>query len=59
MEKIINPIMADNNKRLKCTFYYFGQCFAHGGGVAFCDPRGCKLHKEMIIHGNGKNKNNK
>lgn len=30
-EKIIHPIMAANNMKLKCSFFFFGQCQLLGG----------------------------
>jgi hypothetical protein len=32
--KSIHPIMAANNMKLECGFYFFGQCNYRGGGMS-------------------------
>lgn len=32
-QKEIHPTMVENSKRLKCPFFFFGQCFKGGGSA--------------------------
>lgn len=32
-KKETQPVMVENSKRLKCPFFFFGQCFKGGGSA--------------------------
>jgi hypothetical protein len=53
--KSIHPIMAANNMKLECGFYFFGQCNYRGGG---CLPDNCKNFQKIKAHGKNSNNSN-